>query len=789
MSDTPCPGSRTPCPSRGELVGLLDDQLPPAAANTLTDHVGACVGCRERLEGLACDDPHFSDVVRNVDRDQPPPGSAFWPALDAAEADGTRTAVFALADGTPLNGNGHGGGDGDGHPSGELKLDFLKPAESPDHIGTLGQFQIVRVVGRGGMGVVLQAFDPCLRRDVAVKVLDPQLAGNDTARQRFCREARAAAAVTHENLVAVHQVDEDEASGLPYLVMQLVVGESLEQKIRRSGKLTVSEVARLGMQAAAGLSAAHAHGLIHRDIKPGNILMEADTDRVKLTDFGLARAAEDVKLTRTGFVAGTPLYMAPEQARGDDVDHRADLFSLGTVLYEAASGTPPFDGKTPLAVLRRVADETQPELSKVNADVPPWLSHVVDRLLEKDPADRYQSAAEVAEVFAAELARSHTLSALDVPVEACGKVRSGTRRRGRKVGWKCYVKRALPWAGGVLVGGLAVGLFAEFATPTPAPAPTGHETTGGSPADDPSADHGPPPVAVLDGGKDGSVWSVDFAPNADGNAVVTGTERGVVKLWDVREKSVTGRLPAQGGSVWSTSFAPDGRLLTASDDSRVVVWLKTAVAKSYPQPTAVKSAAFSPDGKKVATGDRASFVRVWDADAQAPVEVEGHKGAVHAVAFGPTGEFFVSAGSDGTAKIWRIGTSDLGEDLVAPVRTLDHELPVYGAAYSPDGSKIATAAADGVVRLWDASNGAVLYYLRGHKGDAWAVSFSPDGTLLASAGNDGTARVWDVATGKERQVLRAGGAVPLHTVRFAREGYRVAAGGRDGNVRVWDLPK
>src|SRR5207248_7471518 len=204
-------------------------------------------------------------------------------------------------------------------------------------------------------------------------------------RQRFCREARAAAAVTHDNLVAVHQVDEDEPSGLPYLIMQLVHGESLEQRLKRVHKLGVPEVARLGMQAAAGLAAAHAGGLIHRDIKPGNILLEAPVDRVKLTDFGLARAAEDVKLTRTGFVAGSPLYMAPEQARGDEIDHRADLFSLGSVLYEAAAGTPAFDGKTPLAVLRRVADETPAPLYTVNQDVPAWLSDIVDRLLAKNP--------------------------------------------------------------------------------------------------------------------------------------------------------------------------------------------------------------------------------------------------------------------------------------------------------------------------------------------------------------------------------------------------------------------
>src|SRR5262249_18321383 len=212
---------------------------------------------------------------------------------------------------------------------------------------------VLRVIGRGGMGVVLHGHDPCLQRDVAIKVIDPELAGNETARARFCREARPAAAVPPQNPVAAHPGDEDEHPKLPYLIMQLVNGESLEQRLRRVGKISVFEVTKLGKQAAAGLAAAHAGGLIHRDIKPGNILLEADTDRVKLTDFGLARAAEDVKLTSTGFVSGTPLYMSPEQARGDEADHRSDLYSFGAVMYEMLAARPPFEGKSPLAVLRQ----------------------------------------------------------------------------------------------------------------------------------------------------------------------------------------------------------------------------------------------------------------------------------------------------------------------------------------------------------------------------------------------------------------------------------------------------
>ncbi|OYV84688.1 MAG: serine/threonine protein kinase, partial [Planctomycetia bacterium 21-64-5] len=178
----------------------------------------------------------------------------------------------------------------------------------------------MRVVGRGGMGVVLEAFDSRLHRNVAVKVLDPELAGDDIARQRFCREARAAASITHENVVAVHQVEKSGEGGLPYMVMQLVSGESLEGRLQRQSPLPIGEVVRIGMQAAHGLEAAHAQGLIHRDIKPGNILLESPHDRVKLTDFGLARATHDVKLTQSGFVSGTPLYMSPEQVMGQEAD-------------------------------------------------------------------------------------------------------------------------------------------------------------------------------------------------------------------------------------------------------------------------------------------------------------------------------------------------------------------------------------------------------------------------------------------------------------------------------------
>src|SRR5947209_8324345 len=193
-------------------------------------------------------------------------------------------------------------------------LDFLAPSDKPGALGRLGHYEILEVIGRGGMGIVLRAFDEKLHRVVAIKVMAAQLATNANARKRFTREARAAAAVTHDHLVTIHAVE--EGNGLPYLVMQFVSGMSLQQRLDRSGPLELREIVRIGMQTAAGLAAAHAHGLIHRDIKPANILLENGVERVKITDFGLARAVADASLTQSGVVAGTPQYMSPEQARG-----------------------------------------------------------------------------------------------------------------------------------------------------------------------------------------------------------------------------------------------------------------------------------------------------------------------------------------------------------------------------------------------------------------------------------------------------------------------------------------
>lgn len=310
----------------------------------------------------------------------------------------------------------------------DISLDFLTPSVKPGSLGRLGHHEVQAVVGRGGMGVVLKAFDESLHRVVAIKVLAPQLASSATARQRFTREARAAAAVAHEHVVTIHAVD--EAGGLPYLVMQYVDGVSLQERIDRSGPMRLVEVLRIGMQAASGLAAAHKQGLVHRDVKPANALLENGVERVKLTDFGLARAADDSNLTQAGAVAGTPQYMSPEQAEGLPVDARSDLFSFGSVLYAMCTGVPPFRGSTARSVLKRVVEDAPPSIREANPEAPEWLIELIGKLHAKDPATRFQSAEEVADILGQKLAELRHPPMVTTP-SAIVEVAPTTRSRRR----------------------------------------------------------------------------------------------------------------------------------------------------------------------------------------------------------------------------------------------------------------------------------------------------------------------------------------------------------------------
>jgi hypothetical protein len=751
-------------PDQTQLQALLRSDLSEAAQSEIVAHLDSCAGCRTALEELAGDTP-LPEKVSHATPRPPASNSAFWPALQAIKleiAAPDSSVTVAVPKATPTKD--------------DLKLDFLVPPDAPEYLGKLGHFNVVEVIGRGGMGVVFKALDLCLQRHVAIKVLDPQYAQDEVARQRFCRESRAAAAVTHENVVAIHQVDIEEEKNLPYLVMQHVQGESLQDRLDNGPKLTVGEILRIGAQTAAGLAAAHSQGLVHRDIKPANILLARPAAEggeslatVKITDFGLARAAQDVHLTQTGFVAGTPLYMAPEQANGEGIDHRTDLFSLGSVLYAMCTGKPPFQGSTPFLVLQRVTQEIPQPIHSVNPEIPEPLVAIIDKLMAKKPDDRFQSAVDVAAILSRMLAKWQHAHPMQ-----CPKAFAKSRMMGRRLDTRYIAAGAavmLLLAGLVFTEGSRLTRFVagltglDFSRPEAAGAP--------QPA-------GRPPRITLNGNS-GPVWSVAFSP--DGSLLAMAIDDGTVKLWDPVEGRVRYTRNPHRGPIWSVAFSPKGDLLaTASDDgSAKLLEPLTGEERHVLKHTAsVRSVAFAPDGKTVVTGSREGRVRFWDVETGTEtVKTKGHAGVVVSLAFSPDGKTVASASGDKTIKLWDASN---GQEQA----TLPGQTGVYAVAFSPDSKRLASGGWDKAVRLWNVANGDRESVLPGHTQDVWSVAFSPDGRLLASASEDHTVKVWDVASGRERESFTEHTGT-VYAVTFSRDGRSVASGGRDGSVKIWDV--
>ncbi|MBI1323783.1 protein kinase [bacterium] len=356
-----------------QIERLLADDLTVTERRMAEDHLDSCESCRSRLHALAAT-PELWGEVRSILSDPSLAGD-----LSASDADPFPARIDA-----------------------RMILNWLAPTDDPEMIGRLGPYEIQGMIGSGGMGVVLKGWDRALRRFVAIKLLAPHLASSDAARQRFLRESRAAAAVVHENVVAIHGVAESE--GLPYFVMPYSRGESLQKRLDRAGPLAVEEILRIALQTARGLAAAHAQGLVHRDVKPANILLDEGVERVLLTDFGLARAVDDATLTRSGVIAGTPQYMSPEQIRAEGVDTRSDLFSIGATIYAMCTGKAPFRADSTYAILRQITDNDPLPVAEANPEIPEWLGQIVARLMAKHPEDRFANARELADLLEACLA-------------------------------------------------------------------------------------------------------------------------------------------------------------------------------------------------------------------------------------------------------------------------------------------------------------------------------------------------------------------------------------------------
>ena len=365
------------CMSHTQLESFLNERLSETDESAFQQHLESCKRCQKEMENLAASQAMWDELREHR-------GAADNP-------DEETPAITSL-------------------------VEHLVPSEDPKFLGRLGCYEVSGVIGQGSTGIVVKALDQRLNRFVAIKVLTPTLASNGPARRRFEREGRAVAAVSHEHVVPIYAVD--EYRGLPYIVMQYIPGLSLLQRIEKSGALNTCEVVRIGMQVASALSAAHGQGIVHRDVKPANVLLHGSIDRALVTDFGLARVSDDATMTRSGTISGTPQYMSPEQAKGELTDERTDLFSLGSLMYAACTARAPFRAETVFGIIHRVCQQEPHPIREINPDISPWLCSFIQKLMLKDPGDRFASAKEVAELLGKELAHLQNPTASPEPKRA-----------------------------------------------------------------------------------------------------------------------------------------------------------------------------------------------------------------------------------------------------------------------------------------------------------------------------------------------------------------------------------
>ena len=800
------------CPPNFELEQFLLGRLEDEDSQSLEGHLASCTVCQQQLTTLAAED-EFVQTLRlhsqltrageQTQHMQDAPAELVQllvPHFKQIATSFEETATFSSSQLNP-NGTTRRGGP----------TLFGQPTSEPALPQSLGRYEIRGELGHGGMGSVLHAFDPLLKRSIAIKVIQSKLL-DQAMMARLVREAQAAAAVEHDHIVAIYAVEIHNDA--PCIIMPLLRGMTLKQRLEDTdGPLPLAEILRIGREAASGLAAAHECGLIHCDIKPANLWLEAPRDRVKVLDFGLAIARDD-KESDSEVISGTPGYLSPEQARGLTLDQRTDVFSLGCVLYRMATGKPPFTGERRARALWTVLCDPPTPAAQVNPQIPAELSDLIDRMLARDPTQRPATIAAVLE-----------------SLEALERKLAEQQHRVVRRRWLAAVFVV------ALLSGSGVGLWAMLNAPIPE-SPVKTTFIG----DEPSL-----AIVIRRDGQEqtltlGREKTIELPPGD--YTVRPATEQAGRTLAPdrfsvVAEKPQTVRIALVGEITQHATHSrsvtavavlpgPNTTVFSASLDRTLVAWepASTALPKFLNLPHEARAVAIAPNGLDVATagGNKQPpaelAIRVWDTSKLTPRRepLDGHTRMITAIAYSPAGTQLASAATDGIF-LWNMTTGvaegmtpaepqmlcalaysangqqlvtgcEEGQVVVWDVRTraplITHNASataVRAVAFLKE--RVVAAGDDGVIRVWKA--GALEHEWKGHSQAVLALAVSPDGRLLLSGDAEGNIRVWSVATGQTIHVL-SGHQQAVQAVAFTGNGRQAVSGGADGVVRLWQLP-
>lgn len=692
----------------------------------------------------------------------------------------------------------------------------------------IGRYQIQKELGRGGMAFVYQALDTRLNRPVAIKVIRRTAfleEHYEAMIRRFEREARSLASLDHSHIVKVFDYGEQEGS--PYLVMQYLAGGSLKELLSpdHPGALDWREAIRLCIPVARALAYAHRQGIVHRDVKPANILLSVQGEPM-LSDFGIAKILHtgESALTASGMGIGTPEYMAPEQAMGDVVA-QSDIYSLGIVLFELVTGKRPFTADTPMAVMLKHIQEPLPDVRVFNPTLPEELAHILERACAKQPAARFASADEFADALERLVSNTGTMKSSVVagttePETVIAKAPrvapSAVPAHFPPGGW---LRFALPGAAAILLflivffitNGISGGEL--FASPTITTAvqaavsatslPTlSSPTFASSPAETrtPTASvqtmrlELPFPttkekittknaslMGELSSMTIGHIYQLDYSP--DGRYLALLVPEGVY-LYNIETKEVHFVRAITQTSVFALS--PGGsQLLTAGTNNGVLsfwriednsLWMEIDLGVD-----GVRAIAFSPNSLLVAASTSDHTIQLYAPyDRQKVTIIKGHRDDIWGLDFSPDGSLLASASDDKSVHVWSVPVGSQVDVLMG------HEDAVVDVAFSPDGTKLASASWDKTVRLWNIPQGAPARFLTGHGDWVRSVAFSPDGTLLASGGDDDTLRLWSVSDGTLLKTLEGHGD-DVNSVTFSPDGRLLVSTSLDGTIRMWGI--